>query len=201
MPIPPPPPRFDPFPLTDTASIWITEPVPAPGDTVAWVWSLDCTVHDPDPRARNRIAHDHAAQLRQTYPGCYVAVRPGRCKPPPIGGKRLPGRLHPLAVLGKTHPVGGLQGYCFTTYAALVALLGEPHHRGLDKIHIHWAFRCQNGTAFSVYDWKQRELPTGSAWWHIGGTGQALAAFERFTGLKTTRTTQLHPPAPAQAGE
>lgn len=95
--------------------------------------------------------------------------------------------LHPLAVLGPApHACGGLQGFCTTTYANLVALLGEPHTRNGDKTTVEWAFRCQNGTVFTVYDWKETITPTGSYSWHIGGQGDSLAAFSRHTGLETT---------------
>jgi hypothetical protein len=94
--------------------------------------------------------------------------------------------LHPLAVLGCSNPSGGLRGYCTTTYANLVALLGEPHVRRGDKTNVEWSFRCQNGTIFTVYDWKECATPTGDYAWHIGGNSpDTLAAFERHTGLKT----------------
>lgn len=93
--------------------------------------------------------------------------------------------LHPLAVLGRGEPQGGLQGYCNTTYAALVALLGDPHHRNGDKTTVEWSFRCANGTEFHVYDWKLEATPMCDYDWHIGGTGQPLEAFERHTGLRT----------------
>lgn len=94
-------------------------------------------------------------------------------------------KLHPLAVVGAAeHPSGGLKGYCRTTFACLVAALGQPHTDYGDKITVEWAFRCANGTTFHVYDWKESSTPTGPYDWHIGGSSeQALAAFERFTGL------------------
>ncbi len=98
--------------------------------------------------------------------------------------------LHPLAVLGPAeHPSGGLAGYCRTTYAALLALLGPPHQRDIDgKVSVEWAFRCSNGTTFHIYDWKQPRTPKGQYWWHIGGnSAQALAAFSRHTGLPASR--------------
>jgi hypothetical protein len=94
--------------------------------------------------------------------------------------------LPPLAVLGRAkYPQGSLQGYCTTTYAALVALLGEPHIRCGDKTTVEWAFCCNDGTVFTVYDWKLSATPLNEYQWHIGGNGQALAAFQRFTGLQT----------------
>jgi len=96
-------------------------------------------------------------------------------------------KLHPLAVLGRADdPSGGLQGYCLTNYFTLVTLLGEPHTRRGDKVNVVWAFRCNNGTIFHVYDWKLSSVPQGDYDWHIGGNSpDALAAFERHTGLKT----------------
>lgn len=94
--------------------------------------------------------------------------------------------LHPLAVLGPADPgtaLGGLRGYCTATFAVLVALLGEPHVHNGDKTTVEWAFRCNDGTVFTVYDWKVPSTPLGDYAWHIGGTGQSLQAFTRHTGL------------------
>ena len=95
--------------------------------------------------------------------------------------------LHPLAVLGRGNPGGtGLQGYCTTNYTVLVALLAIPHVLMGDKTTAEWCFRCHNGTVFTVYDWMESTTPTGDYAWHIGGNSpEALAAFERHTGLKT----------------
>ena len=94
--------------------------------------------------------------------------------------------LHPLAVLGATSELGGsLKGYCHTTYSALRVLLGPPHQHNGDKTTVEWAFICNDGTVFTVYDWKELTTPVAEYRWHIGGTDQALAAFQRFTGLKT----------------
>jgi len=107
-------------------------------------------------------------------------------------------KLHPLAVIGRTSPSWTwLQGYCTTNYATLVALLGPPHTRKGDKTTAEWAFMCSNSTVFSVYDWKQSATPKTDYDWHIGGSNdQALAAFERFTGLQTRSLF-----APATAGD
>jgi len=95
--------------------------------------------------------------------------------------------LHQLAVVSKAdYPTGGLQGYCTTTFAHLVAILGRPHFLKGDKTNVEWAYRCQDGTTFSVYDWKQPSTPIDEYRWHIGGSGQSLAAFQRFTGLHAT---------------
>lgn len=96
-------------------------------------------------------------------------------------------KLHPLAVLGPAtmrDDKGCLQGYCPTTFSVLVALLGEPHARNGDKVNVEWAFRCNDGTVFTVYDYKQPSIPTGEYRWHIGGTGRPLEAFTRHTGLQ-----------------
>lgn len=92
--------------------------------------------------------------------------------------------LHPLAVLGPAEdPEDGLQGYCTTTFGVLKTLLGEVHIRNCDKVNVLRAFRCHDGTVFTVYDWKQSSTPTGEYRWHIGGTGQPLKAFMHHTGL------------------
>ena len=96
--------------------------------------------------------------------------------------------LHPLAVTGPAdHPSGSLAGYCETNYATLLALLGDPHQRDIDgKVNVEWAFQCQDGTTFHVYDWKEPCVPTGRYHWHIGGNNpRALDAFHRHTGLPT----------------
>lgn len=96
-----------------------------------------------------------------------------------------PDKLHPLAVLGRAgHPQGCLQGYCYTTFGTLVALLGEPHIYNGDKTTVEWAFRCNDGTVFTVHDWKLPSTPINEYRWHIGGTGRPLQAFTRYTGLK-----------------
>jgi hypothetical protein len=97
-------------------------------------------------------------------------------------------KLHALAVLGKaSQPSGCLKGYCHTTYDNLVALLGEPHVHHGDKTTVEWAFRCNDGTNFQVYDWKECATPKGTYEWRIGGNnGFALVAFHRFTGLPVT---------------
>lgn len=96
-------------------------------------------------------------------------------------------KLHPLAVLGRADdPIGGLKGYCCTTFANLVALLGKPHEHDRDKITVLWAFRCADGTIFHVYDYKESFTPIGPYDWHVGGSSEkALTAFTRFTGLPT----------------
>jgi len=107
------------------------------------------------------------------------------------------GKLHPLAVLGRAdHAQGCLEGYCRTIYGTLVALLGEPHVYQGDKITVEWAFRCKDGTVFTVYDWKELSTPLSEYHWHIGGTGRPLEAFTRHTGLRTVPLTWKLVPAP-----
>lgn len=103
-------------------------------------------------------------------------------------------KADPLMVLGKAdYAPGGLQGYCTTTYATLVAILGEPHYQGGDKTNVEWCYRCADGTVFSIYDWKLPSVPINEYQWHIGGSGKPLAAFQRFTGLKARPYTLTEP--------
>lgn len=91
---------------------------------------------------------------------------------------------NPLEVLGPaTDALGCLRGYCTTTYAALVAVLGEPHTRGGHKTTVEWEFYCRDGTTFTVYDWKESTTPLGEYRWHVGGSSKALSAFRQYTGL------------------
>jgi hypothetical protein len=98
--------------------------------------------------------------------------------------------LPALAVLGKGHGGGtSLQGTVRTTYQALCVLLGEPHERNGDKVTVSWCFELNNGESFTVYDWKETATPAGEHSWSIGGnSSEALAAFQRFTGLRPVST-------------
>lgn len=106
---------------------------------------------------------------------------------------------HPLMVVRKSdHPIGCLQGYCWTTFTELVARLGQPHIERGDKTTVEWHYECQDGTCFHVYDWKEHATPAAPYLWHIGGTSRrALDAFSRHTGLPsqlhTIRIDQLAP--------
>ena len=103
-------------------------------------------------------------------------------KPPPHTMTTTP---NPLEVLGPaTDALGCLRGYCTTTYASLVALLGEPATHSGDKTTVEWAFRCRDGTTFTVYDWEESTTPLGEYRWHVGGSSDALAAFREHTGLE-----------------
>ena len=97
--------------------------------------------------------------------------------------------LHPLAVVGHArHASGCLRGFCKTTFACMVATLGQPHSYDIDgKVNVEWAFQCADGTTFHVYDWKTSAIPTTEYNWHIGGNShQSLDAFTRHTGLPST---------------
>jgi hypothetical protein len=107
-------------------------------------------------------------------------------------GDTLPANLHPLAIVSQGgFSEGGLRGLCRTTFACMVATLGQPHLEDIDgKVNVEWTFRCADGTTFSVYDWKQSAIPVGPYDWHIGGNSdRALEAFTRHTGLPTTQLT------------
>lgn len=97
-------------------------------------------------------------------------------------------KLSPLAIVSKDKAYGtSLQGYVKTTFAVLVALMGEPHCINGDKTTAEWGWKLENGQSLTVYDWKRGATPEGLYNWHIGGHSQAaLVAFKRFTGLSTT---------------
>lgn len=107
-------------------------------------------------------------------------------------GGILPANLHPLAIISQGgFSEGCLRGFCRTTFACMVATLGQPHAYDIDgKVNVVWTFRCADGTTFSVYDWKQSAIPAEAYNWHIGGNSpRALDAFTRHTGLPTTPPT------------
>jgi len=65
-----------------------------------------------------------------------------------------------------------------TTFTASVAdlrqILGEPHceqNDGRDKVNFDWTMETEDGTVFTVYDWKEyRPLKEGELIeWHVGG--------------------------------
>ena len=101
--------------------------------------------------------------------------------------------LSPLAIASKGEPWGtSLQGYVKTTFAALVATMGKPHECNGDKVTVQWCWKLENGESFTVYDWKQCSTPKGEYQWHIGGHSEAaLAAFQRFTGLRPASMTEF----------
>ena len=59
----------------------------------------------------------------------------------------------------------------------LIELLGEPTYDtndGADKVNLEWELTLDDGTFFTLYDWKQyRELqPNGTYTFHIGAKDQ-----------------------------
>ena len=69
-----------------------------------------------------------------------------------------------------------------TTFTATVAdlrkILGEPQceqNDGRDKCNFDWTMETEDGTIFTVYDWKYyRELEEDEeVEWHIGGHSEA----------------------------
>lgn len=57
------------------------------------------------------------------------------------------------------------------TPANMIKLLGEPHCVGGDKTNMEWEMETEDGTVFTIYDWKNyggigmNEVVS----WHIGG--------------------------------
>lgn len=66
------------------------------------------------------------------------------------------------------------QGVIVTTYAELVASLGDPHYTGGDKTTAEWDFVTGCGVVFTIYDYKQDETPMFEYEWHIGGADQQV---------------------------
>jgi len=60
----------------------------------------------------------------------------------------------------------------------LIQILGKPseeNNTGEDKVNFMWNVECQDGTVFTVYDWKEYR-PIGldeQIEWHIGGFSEA----------------------------
>ena len=71
------------------------------------------------------------------------------------------------------------------TVGGLRKALGEPYceqNDGEDKVNFEWIMETEDGTVFTVYDWKEyRQLDENEdIEWHIGGrsgltTGKALS--------------------------
>jgi hypothetical protein len=81
--------------------------------------------------------------------------------------------FHPNGWAGGT----SLQGYVFTTFSDLTSIFGPPHEWNGDKTTVFWSFSTDDGTRFTIYDWKEDETPSGTYRWHIGGTSiEAVAA-------------------------
>ena len=106
--------------------------------------------------------------------------------------------LHPLDVRQKGLSAdchSCLQGYASTTFDDLVARLGRPHYKfngsnGDGKTLVEWSFTTNCGVCFSVYCWKQREIPMQQHLWNIGGNNPlAVKAFVRKTGIDTVKSS------------
>jgi hypothetical protein len=64
-------------------------------------------------------------------------------------------------------------GYTITaTYKQLVKAIGEPQYTSTpdDKSQYDWTLETEDGTVFTVYDWKEyRKIkPNENIEWHIG---------------------------------
>lgn len=60
-----------------------------------------------------------------------------------------------------------------TTYEEIVRQIGEPQHIGSgdNKVQYKWDCETEDGTLFTIYDWKEYEhdvKDAGNIWWHIG---------------------------------
>lgn len=67
-----------------------------------------------------------------------------------------------------------LQGYVFTTYAQLEAILGKPTDGPDvnldDKVTCQWILEFEDGTVATIYDWKTYSgTPRRGYEWHVGG--------------------------------
>lgn len=77
------------------------------------------------------------------------------------------------------------QGSFDATYAAVVAVFGEPQEADEYKVAYEWIVEFKDGTVSTIYDWKEtslydESLPPPSALkdgrvvnWHIGGHNRA----------------------------
>ena len=57
------------------------------------------------------------------------------------------------------------------TPANMIKFLGEPHEVGGDKTNMEWFMETEDGTVFTVYDWKNYGgiRMDQVVEWHIGG--------------------------------
>lgn len=55
---------------------------------------------------------------------------------------------------------------------AMVKVFGEPEYWDDEKVTCEWQFELQDGTVFTIYDWKESSSPTNHPdsviEWHIG---------------------------------
>jgi hypothetical protein len=64
------------------------------------------------------------------------------------------------------------------TLANLISVLGEPNYSGNDgedKVNFEWEMETEDGTVFTVYDWKEyRSISDHEVIeWHIGGKSRS----------------------------
>ena len=81
-----------------------------------------------------------------------------------------------LGTITPTEDINGTsyQGVIVTTYAELVAALGEPHYNDGDKTTAEWDFVTDKGIVFTIYDYKEDSTPLFEYEWHIGGMDQQV---------------------------
>jgi len=91
----------------------------------------------------------------------------------------------------QTEEVSGTyrQGTITTNFKRLVYKLGEPHMVGGDKTTAEWAFKTDDGTVFTIYDYYTISTPKETWDWHIGGFSPAAieAVKALFPETKVTR--------------
>lgn len=97
-------------------------------------------------------------------------------------------------------PVDGsgtyLVGYVETTLADLLTVFGDPHNENGEKTTAEWSFVTDEGTKFTIYDWKEETTPVEPYRWHIGGINisaiDVVVSIMREHGI-TVRDYLLHP--------
>ena len=89
------------------------------------------------------------------------------------------------------------------TLADLQIILGAPNHSGdhHDKVQNEWELELEDGTVFSVYDWKEyrRYTDKETIEWHIGGMNQKdtfVAQDTLIEALDTMNAPPVDPPKP-----
>lgn len=89
------------------------------------------------------------------------------------------------------------------TLADLQIILGAPNHSGdhHDKVQNEWELELEDGTVFSVYDWKEyrRYTDKETIEWHIGGMDQKdtfVAQDTLIEALDTMNAPPVDPPKP-----
>ena len=89
------------------------------------------------------------------------------------------------------------------TLADLQVILGAPNNGGdhHDKVQNEWELELEDGTVFSVYDWKEyrRYTDKETIEWHIGGMNQKdtfVAQDTLIEALDTMNAPPVDPPKP-----